>query len=279
MNSTLLKRGPAAGQNKTGPALSVVSLSFKYRQRPVLHDVTFSVNRGTVCGLLGPNASGKTTLLKCINGILTPHAGQLLVDGDKVNHLTRREIARLMAVVPQQTVVAFSFTTLQIVVMGRAARLGRFRLPSRADYGEAWKVLDELGIGHLAERLFNELSGGEKQLVLLARALFQDADILLLDEPTSHLDFKNQFMLMDTIRAITEEKHIATVISLHDPNLASRYCSHMVLLREGKIYLEGPKASVFEARALEAIYGMDVTVDTISTGASIVSPTPGKVGS
>lgn len=254
------------------PVLSILDLSFDYRRQSVLHNISFSVERGTVCGLLGPNASGKTTLLKCLNGILKPKEGQIRVNGQPVGDLSRREIARLMAVVPQQTTIAFAFTALQMVVMGRAARLGSLRLPSRQDYWEAGETLEDLGIGDLAERPFNELSGGERQLVLLSRALFQDPLILLLDEPTSHLDFKNQFMIMDKVREVTKSKRLTTVISLHDPNLAAIYCTQMVMLKKGRIHQEGSRKVVFERETLEAVYGMKVIVENTSTGTSVVIP-------
>jgi len=259
-----------AGMND--PALSVLNLSFDYRRQSVLHNISFTVERGTICGLLGPNASGKTTLLKCINGVLKPKEGQVRVNVSQVRDLSRREIARLMAVVPQQTAVVFAFTALQMVVMGMTARLGKLRLPSKQDYGDAKKTLEELRVGDLSERPFNELSGGERQLVLIARALFQDPHILLLDEPTSHLDFKNQFMIMDMVREVTKIKKLATVISLHDPNLAARYCSQMVMLKEGRIYQEGARETVFEQETLEAVYGMKVIVENTSQGTSIVTP-------
>jgi iron complex transport system ATP-binding protein len=177
-----------------------------------------------------------------------------------------------MAVVPQQTTVVFSFTALQMVVMGTAARLGRLKLPSRQDYRDAEKTLEELKIGDLAKRPFNELSGGERQLIILARALFQDTLILLMDEPTSHLDFKNQFMIMDMVREVTQSKKLATVVSLHDPNLAARYCNQMVMLKEGRIYQEGPRETVFGRKTLEAVYGMKVIVENTPQGTSVVTP-------
>ena len=254
------------------PALSILDLSFSYQSKSVLRNIRFRVERGTLCGLLGPNASGKTTLLKCINGVLKPREGQIRVNDKQVRDLSRREIARLMAVVPQQTTVVFGFTAMQMVVMGRTARLGMLKLPSRQDYRDARTRLDELGVADLAERPFNELSGGERQLVLIARALFQDPQILLLDEPTSHLDFKNQFMIMDVVREMTEAKRLATVVSLHDPNLAVRYCRQMVMLKDGRIYQEGSRETVFETDTLEAVYGMKVIVENTSRGASVVIP-------
>lgn len=255
--------------------LSILNLDFSYAKKAVLHDIGFGVEKGAVCGLLGPNASGKSTLLKCINGVLRPKGGHVLVDGKPVEHLPRSMIAQVMAVVPQQTTVLFAFTALQMVIMGRAARLGKLRLPSRRDYTDATHCLEELGIGDLSERRFNELSGGERQLVLLARALFQDTPILLLDEPTSHLDFKNQFMIMDRIRDVTRAKSITTIISLHDPNLAGRYCTHMVMLKEGRVHFQGPRNAAIQPAILEGMYGMKVSIESTGRGEAVVVPAYG----
>lgn len=258
--------------------VSIVNLGFDYPHRTVLRDVSFTVEEGTICGLLGPNASGKSTLLKCINGVLKPKEGHVLVDNRKVVDLSRSHVARLMAVVPQQTIVVFHFTALEMVVMGRAARLQRFKLPSRTDYTEAKACLEELGIGDLSNRRFNELSGGERQLVILARAMFQDTAILLLDEPTSHLDFKNQFMIMDRVRHITRAKNLTTIVSLHDPNLAGRYCTHMVMLRDGGIHFEGPRDTAMQSGILEGMYGMKVMIENTARGDIMVVPSYGGQG-
>jgi iron complex transport system ATP-binding protein len=266
-------------QGVTGMSVlvSVAGLGFGYRKKPVLSDITFQVERGSLCGLLGPNASGKTTLLKCLNGILTPREGDVRAAGRMVGGLSRQEIARLMAVVPQQMNLVFSFTALQMVVMGRAARLGPLKLPSAKDREEARAALEDLGVGSLSDRPFNELSGGERQLVLLARALFQDTSILLLDEPTSHLDFRNQYRIMDVVSDITEKKGLATIVTLHDPNLAGRYCSHLVMLKEGRLHREGSRQKVFERRTLEEVYGMEVVVEQTSRGPAVVMPAPRTV--
>lgn len=254
--------------------LSVKGLSFGYRGKTVLHDIGFSVERGSLCGLLGPNASGKTTLLKCVNGVLNPASGRVSVDGAAIGGMTRRQLARLMAVVPQQISLAFSFTALQMVVMGRAARMAALELPSSRDREQARAAMAELGVEPLAERLFNELSGGERQLVLLARALFQETPVLLLDEPTSHLDFRNQYLIMDVVSRLTREKGLATLVTLHDPNLAARYCTHLAVLREGRLHRAGPLEAVFKQETLEEAYGMDVVVNPLPGGASVVLPAP-----
>lgn len=254
------------------PALTVESLSFAYRNKSVLHGIGFGVEKGEICGLLGPNASGKTTLLKCINGILAPQEGEVRIGAQSIRGLPRQRAARLMAVVPQQANSAFAFTVLQMVIMGRAARLRMLSLPSKKDKTDAERALDDLGILPLAPRSFGELSGGERQLVLLARALFQDTPVLLLDEPTSHLDFRNQFMIMDTVTAATKRKNLATIVSLHDPNLAARYCSHLVMLKAGSLFRAGPTGEVFDPHVLEQVYGMEVTVEQTVGGVGVVLP-------
>ncbi len=255
--------------------LAVSGIGFSYRSKPVLHDISFTVGRGTVCGLLGPNASGKTTLLKCINGVLTPKEGEVRVNGSLLGAMPRRQVARLMAVVPQQMSLAFSFTALQMVVMGRSARLGALKLPSGRDRSEACAAMAELGVGHLAERSFNELSGGERQLVLLARALFQETPILLLDEPTSHLDFRNQYRILDVVSEMTHAKGLATLVTLHDPNLASRYCTHLVVLKDGRLHRKGPRETVFEEKTLREVYGMEVSVHRMPGEPPVVLPGTG----
>jgi iron complex transport system ATP-binding protein len=254
------------------PTLHIESIGFAYRKKPVLHDISFHVEKGAICGLLGPNASGKTTLLKCINGILKASEGGVRVMGKTIQTMTRQEIACRMAVVPQQTSTVFPFTALQMVVMGRAARLNNFSLPSKKDRSEAEKSLDELNILELGPRPFGELSGGERQLVLLSRALYQDTPILLLDEPTAHLDFKNQYMIMDSVLEITRKKGLSTLISLHDPNLAARYADHLVMLKGGSLLHDGTCDAVFNSHILSQVYGIDVTVERTEKGATIVLP-------
>ncbi len=252
--------------------LAVHDLSFDYDSIPTLRDIDFTVEPGMMCGLLGPNASGKSTLFKLINGILKPKQGRVVVQGREIGPLSRTAVAGLMAVVPQYSSVAFSFTVLQMVVMGRTARLGAMGRPSRKDYRDAEAALDDLGVLRLKDRLFNALSGGERQIALLARALVQATSILLLDEPTSHLDFKNQYLIMDLVRSLTASRKLTSLITLHDPNLAASYCGQMVMLKQGRVHRQGMTDDVFEEGALESLYGMKVSVKSGPGGKSYVLP-------
>lgn len=252
--------------------LTVHDLSFAYREKNVLQNINFSVNKGDICGLLGPNGSGKTTLLKCINGILGKTNGSIKIHEKNISSLQREEIAKLMAVVPQELHLVFSFTVLQVVVMGGGSRFGLTGTPKEKDYLEALEVLEELGVPHLASRIFNELSGGEKQIVLIAKALFQKPHILLLDEPISHLDFKKQYTIMELIKKITRGKNLTTLITLHDPNIAGRYCNKLVMLKEGNIVYQGSREDVFHAKSLEAIYDIRVQIENTRKGGMYVLP-------
>lgn len=254
------------------PILTVKDLAYSYRTTTVLSNISFSMRKGEICALLGPNGSGKTTLLKCVNGILNNGNGHIMVNGRSVSGMTRDDIARVMAVVPQFTSTVFSFTVLQMVIMGGGSRFGLTGRPGDRDYATAMEVLDELEIAHLSGRIFNELSGGERQLVLIARALFQKPQILLLDEPTSHLDFKKQFSIMQEIKRITEERNLATLITLHDPNLAGRYCSRLVMLKEGNIAFQGSRDSVFNQESLSYTYGIKVKIQDTACGIQFVIP-------
>ena len=253
-------------------ALNVHHLDFDYSDTPVLRDVSFGVKPGMICGLLGPNGSGKTTLFKCLNGLLTPAKGHVSIEGNRVAGMSRKTVAGLMAVVPQQSDVAFSFTVLQMVLMARAARLSMWQRPSREDEARARCVLATLGMEDLCHKRFNELSGGEKQMVLLARALFQAPEVLLLDEPTAHLDFKNQHLVLDTVRQVTRRQGLTTIVSLHDPNLAARYCDVIVMLKGGQVYGCGTATDLFDAAVIEAVYGIKVVVTGHTPGDFQVAP-------
>lgn len=252
--------------------LVMENVDFSYRRGKTLSNISFSVKKGEICGLLGPNGSGKTTLLKCINRILNNETGSITIQGHDVKNLSREEIARLIAVVPQELNMVFSFTVVQTVLMAGSIRFGISGIAKKDDHVGALEVLEELHIEHLVERRYNELSGGEKQMVLIARALFQKAEVLLLDEPTSHLDFKRQHVIMELIRRITREKNLTTIMTLHDPNTAGRYCDRLIMLNNGCICHQGPKDKVFHEKSLESLYDMRINMGFTDTGAQYVLP-------
>lgn len=257
---------------KNNEILAVENIDFRYRQKKILNDISFSVKAGEICGLLGPNGSGKTTLLKCINRILENETGTIKVQGRNIARLSREDIARLMASVPQELNIVFAFTAIQIILMGGTNRFGFSGIPKKKDYSNAMEILEELNIEHLAERRYNELSGGEKQMVLIARALFQRTDILLLDEPISHLDFKRQHTIMELIKRITRDRNLTTVITLHDPNAAGRYCDRLIMLNGGCIVHQGLRDKVFHAESLEEIYDMRIKIEYTDRGTGYVLP-------
>ncbi|WP_020587486.1 ABC transporter ATP-binding protein [Desulfobacter curvatus] len=258
--------------------LEVHHLWFDYNTGPVLKDVCLTTEPGRVSGLLGPNASGKTTLFKCMNGILRPQSGRVCLSGKPVAGIHRKDLAQIMAVVPQQTGAIFSFTARQMVVMAKASGLAMWQRPSKADFSGAEKALDDIGVGGLAHRMFNDLSGGEKQMVFLARAMFQCPEVLLLDEPTAHLDFKNQHLILDMIRSVTKEKNLTTIITLHDPNLAARYCDDVVMLKNGEVCGHGPVREVFNEDTIESVYGIKVMVTGYNRGDCLVIPRNNATG-
>jgi iron complex transport system ATP-binding protein len=255
-----------------GHILSVEHINFSYGERKILSDISFSVAAGEICGLLGPNGSGKTTLLKCVNRILEGNTGTIKIRGRDISRLSRLEISRLVAIVPQELNVMFAFTVLQMVLMGGSGRYGFSGIPGRRDYQHAMEVLEELNIDHLAERKYNELSGGEKQMVLIAKALFQGAEVLLLDEPISHLDFKRQYTIMELIKKITAGKGLTTLITLHDPNIAGRYCHRLIMLNEGSVAHQGLTDTVFHPESLGAIYDMKIRIEYTDAGIGYVLP-------
>jgi iron complex transport system ATP-binding protein len=228
--------------------------------RLVLKGVSAVVPEGDFCGIIGPNGSGKTTLLKCISGYLKPQTGRVTVGGCDVAAMSVREVARRMALVQQHASIEYDFTVMDIVMTGRNPHLGRLKSESEQDYIIANDALSRAGIAHLKDRLVTTLSGGEWQLMVLARALTQQADIMLLDEPVTGLDIRHQVQVMSTIRRIAGERGISVVCVLHDLNLALRYCRSVVLLKNGEIYAQGAPDAVLTRGNVETVYETPVHV-------------------
>jgi len=240
--------------------LQIGNVSFAYGERDVLRDITFGVPRGRIVGLLGPNGSGKTTLLRIIAGTLTPKHGSVRIGGADVSRLSRRDIARRIAVVPQETHSTFDFSVLDIVLMGRYPHLGTFELEGVSDRAIARDALAATGTLQLEQRLFATLSGGEKQRVVIASALAQASDALLLDEPTASLDLGYQLEIAGLLTRLNVERGTTMVVSTHDLNLAASLCSELVLIRHGVIVSQGGTGSVLTTANVRALYDVDAEV-------------------
>ncbi|BBB89904.1 MAG TPA: ABC transporter ATP-binding protein [Methylomusa anaerophila] len=243
-----------------------------YGNSPVLINVSLSVSKGQVCALLGHNGSGKTTLMRCINSILQPTRGQILVMEEDVTRIARTRIARLISFVPQNSQTAFSFSCLEMILMGGASRLRMWSSPGPRERKKARRLCEELGIDHLADLPFNQLSGGQKQLVILTRALFQETPVMLLDEPTAHLDFGNQHKMMNLVRKLVKQYGVTALITLHDPNLALNYCDDVIMLKQGRVIAQGPTHLAFNDSNLREIFGDNIRIEYTNTGAQVVVP-------
>jgi len=237
--------------------------------------VTFSIDARELVGLLGPNGSGKTTLLKAISRALRPKVGAVYLNEEEVYRMKGREVAKNVAVVPQVGGVGFDLTALDVVLMGRHPHLGRFELEGERDLAVAREAMKMTKVWHLAERRVSELSGGERQRVMIARALAQEPKVLLLDEPTTHLDINCQLEIMDLLREVCVKRGIAALAVLHDLNLASCYCDRLMLMKEGRIVAAGSVEEVLTSKNVREVFGVDVLVKRhLATGAPYVVPLP-----
>jgi iron complex transport system ATP-binding protein len=245
--------------------LQASDISFSYKRgrgtpHHVLNDVSFGVDRGTIVGLLGPNGSGKTTLVRIMAGMLRPDSGRVTLDGASVSEMPRRNLARRVALVPQETRTTFDFSVIDMVLMGRYPHLGPFELERPADLEIARKALRATGTEALESRTFATLSGGEKQRVIIAAALAQASDILLLDEPTTALDVGYQFEIAALLKRLNAEHGTTMVVSTHDLNLAAALCEQVVLLKSGAVIAHGPTIETLTAGNIRVLYDIEADV-------------------
>jgi iron complex transport system ATP-binding protein len=239
--------------------------------REILRGVSFGTESGRMTTILGPNGSGKTTLFKCITGAWRQQRGTIVCDGRDISTLAPERRARTLAVVPQEHEPPFPYSVFDAVLMGRASRVALFSTPGKPDRDKTEEAIETVGIGHLADRPYTKISGGERQLVLIARALAQEAPLMLLDEPTSHLDFRNQVLTLRKVRDIVRKRGLTVLMTLHDPNLAMQFSDSVVLLNNGTIVAVGAPDDVISAESLGALYGIEVTIIR-SNGAAVVCP-------
>ncbi|MGU3658689.1 ABC transporter ATP-binding protein [Methylobacterium fujisawaense] len=242
--------------------LHVRDLAFGYGGRIVGSGVSFDLAAGEVLCLIGPNGGGKTTLFKTLLGLLPARGGRIVLGGTDLSRLSRSAIARMVAAVPQAHAAFFPFTVREVVVMGRASRIGPFAAPGPSDAAAAEKALDALGIGHLADTVYTEISGGERQLALIARALSGKPRLLIMDEPTASLDFGNQARVLGQIRRLAQAG-IAVLFSTHDPGHALLCADRLVALHGGRLVADGPSAATVTPALLRLIYGIDVVVASV----------------
>ena len=239
--------------------IEVRNLSFSYGDCPVLHDISFKVEKGEFLSILGPNGVGKSTLFRCVLGLLSGYTGSVYVDGVDERTFSVREAAKHIAYIPQSSRSIFNYSVFDIVLMGRTSGLSTFRSPGRKDKELCHWALEKVGIPHLRDRCFHRLSGGEQQLVLIARALVQKAPILMLDEPTANLDFGNQLLVLEQAKSLAREGY--TVIqTTHHPEQSYMYSDRILALRKGRVLTEGTPKDVLTEETIRALYGVDVQV-------------------
>ena len=237
--------------------LETKNLSFSYGDTQILKDVDFRAYQGQLVALIGPNGAGKSTLFKCILKFLKGYEGQILLDGQDMKHMSRPQIAKKIAYIPQTTVPVFNYTVQDIVLMGLTGGLKPLESPKPHHVAKVGEVLKDMGIEHLKDRGFGKISGGERQLVLLARAIVQDAKILVMDEPTANLDYGNQFRVMEKIRDLVEHGY-TVILSTHNPEHALLFAEKAFVLQDGCVKAAGPSKEVLTEKLMQELYDVEV---------------------
>jgi iron complex transport system ATP-binding protein len=253
--------------------LSAIGLHFTYGHNPFLRNIDMFVMEGEMIGIVGPNGAGKTTLLNLLSGTLSPERGSVLVYGENLTTFRPRERSRRVAVVPQNSATPSGFTALEVVVMGRNPHLSLFQWEGPEDLAICRRMMEFTGTWEFADRPLLSLSGGEKQRVFIARALVQEAPVLLLDEPTAHLDIGYQSIVMDIVSNIIVEAKVTVVAAMHDLSLAAQYCDRLILLNQGTIIAKGSPKEVLTTSMVSAVFGASVALTRHPTyGTPVVLP-------
>jgi iron complex transport system ATP-binding protein len=237
--------------------LEMQKVTLGYDHRPVMEDITLKVSPGELVGLIGPNGSGKSTIIKALSHIINPQSGRILIDGRNVTDIPRRELARLVGVVPQLPLLPSTFTAFEIVLMGRNPHMGLFQSEGKRDWEMAREAMTKTGTVELANRYVNELSGGEIQCLLIARVLVQETRAILLDEPTANLDIGRQVEILDLIKKLCKESYLSVLAAVHDLNIAAQYCDRLLLIKDRHIHAEGTPPEVITERNIREVYGAE----------------------
>lgn len=250
--------------------IELKNVSFSYGVVPTLHDVSFSVRQGTLVAVLGPNGAGKSTLFRCILRLLKPSAGTIRLCGEDTAAIDRRRLAKLAAYIPQSSTPVFNYTVEDAVLMGTTGALSALQAPSRTERERCARALEQLGISDLAQRGIAQLSGGERQLALIARALVQDARVLIMDEPTANLDYGNQRRVMQQVRALADGGY-TILLSTHNPEHALHYATQVLALQNGRVIADGATADTLTPELLTRLYGIRAEVRRID-GHTVLIP-------
>jgi iron complex transport system ATP-binding protein len=263
-------------------SLEISHLSFAYSMytRLVLDDISFSVREGDLLAVLGPNGVGKSTMFRCILGFLRSYKGGIRLNGRDIKTLDHKEIANHVAYIPQSTYPVFNYTVLDVVLMGLTNQLSLLSVPKQAHIDEAYAALKSLNIAHLHTAGYGEISGGERQLALIARALVQKAKILIMDEPTANLDYGNQFRVMSRISDLAREGYII-ILSTHNPDHAFLYANRTLMIYNGKVIADGTPEDVLDAKLIKDVYGLNVHIEDYQYGPrrhKLCIPIDGGVG-
>ena len=241
--------------------LKLSNVIFSYASaNNAVDDVTFSAEQGEIVGILGQNGCGKTTLLKCINKSLNTKSGTIFLDDTELKMMPRKEIAKNIGVVSQTSTIIFPYLVIDTVMMGRFPTQNKFDSVNELDLNIVYNAMEETGVTKFKDKSIDELSGGERQRVLIARALAQEPSILLLDEPTLHLDINHQFSLMDLVKRLSREKNMLVVFVTHDISLAARYCDRVIIMEHGKIYAAGSAKETITSKNLKEVFGINTKV-------------------
>jgi iron complex transport system ATP-binding protein len=253
--------------------IEIQTLSFHHphSKESVLKGISFQANQREMTAVLGPNGSGKTTLFKCIVGLWKPQYGKIWYQDQNLLQLPYAQRAKMLATVPQEHDPPFPYSVIDVVLMGRASHVGIFSTPAKEDYLKAEEAIETAGVQHLKARAYTKISGGERQLVLIARALAQESPVLLLDEPTSHLDFRNQAIILKKVKEIMKQKSLTVLMTLHDPNLAMLFSDSAILMDAGQLVASGSPQTVITEENLKRVYGIDVTIHNWN-GTRFISP-------
>lgn len=246
--------------------LTIRDLTFSYNKTPTLDRIGLEVRQGDILGIVGPNGSGKTTLIKCVNRKLKPQAGTVLIGSTPLAAMKRKDVAKKIGVVPQVSALSFPFSVYDLVMMGRYAHKGRFESDTDHDRAVVSECLSRIHLEQMMDRPVTELSGGEYQKVIIARALAQEPEILLLDEVTLHLDIHHQIEILDLIQRLCLEKKLSVVMVLHDLSLAARYCTRIIMLKNGHIFASGRPEEVITTDNLRAVYRIEAEISRSRNG-------------